>query len=142
MDILEMKQEAAMQQTDEEVARKIREWTHPIGTLVEGRVLDDLSKVTIGRGRTTSMGISRWPCAVVQIDTGEELILPDVKLITHIKGTVITAKKIFAIQQVLTVNNDVASLLESKGVTRDDINELCKRATEWVESRSPKGKKR
>lgn len=81
MDILEMKQEAAMQQADEEVARLIREWTHPVGTLVEGRVLDDLSRVTIAKGLTVSMGLDRWPLAVVQIEGGQELILP-VKVVT------------------------------------------------------------
>jgi hypothetical protein len=86
MDILEMKQEAAMQQTDREVEKKIRDWTHPVGTLVEGRVLDDLKQVTMRRGRTTSMGLDRWPCAVVQIDTGEELLLPDVKVIKEKSG--------------------------------------------------------
>ena len=86
MDILEMKQEAAMQETDARVEREIRAWTHPIGTLVEGRVLDDLKQVTIRRGRTTSMGKDRWPCATVQIDTGEELLLPDVKIIKEKSG--------------------------------------------------------
>jgi hypothetical protein len=44
-----------------------------------------------------------------------------------------TEDNIYAIEQVIIMNRDICTLLEQRGVSREDVREICKLAA-WMNS--------